>query len=431
MKLSSFFLFVATGLILCTSLSAQQYHDALAFGLKGNVKECKVVSAKDGSSADDPHGFYSLSFSRDGKLSAWDDPRDSLYDAVRSGGLLTSITKEDYTEATKEYRFRYHNGIVVGHYILCEDFVLFVLPTEETEVIHFLKNGENSNFFIEAISYNTISDELCSFIDKQFKTYYNQSFDDDETFSVGECRILKLDSHGNYVLLDKERILGSWYKFESSDTIKRIITYWDDEPATAKTTQATEKPKAIPTPKPEPKPIITEKTPGLRPATPKELSVQDLITRPFGVLSQNSRKLSRNQLLYDLSDYGWVDKDQNNLKINLRASDGYDMVFLGKVPNWAYSEFEYDYDTLNYDTEKTALIRFGYQFTFDKRMEAERFIHQIVDLLKAEGINMIKVKKYHAFKGRFKNSEIYLSNSADPNAIFLFISYKVLGNWIQ
>ncbi len=88
MKQLSFFLFVTTGLIPCISLSAQQYHDALAFGLKGNVKECKVLDAEGGSERFDPLGCYSLSFSRDGKLTAWNDHKDNFFDVVRSGGHL-------------------------------------------------------------------------------------------------------------------------------------------------------------------------------------------------------------------------------------------------------------------------------------------------------------------------------------------------------
>jgi hypothetical protein len=317
---------------------------------------------------------------------------------------------------------------LAGFYILSwEDDDIFF--REEDTFVSVISEGANNSL---TNSYFGVGDVIPDFTKLIRQELYNggdilprlEKYVNENMSYVNEYRsftdnytIEGRDSHGNYTILANE----------DGASIKRIITYWDDEPASAKPNQATEKPSADPAPKP----AITEKTPGLRPATPKELSILDLITRPFGVLSQNSRKLSRKQLLYDLSDYGWIDNDQDNLKINLRARDGYDMVILGKVPDWAYSDFVYDYDDHYYDTEKTALTSFGYSFEFDKGKDANKFIHQLVDLLKAEGINMTEVKKYHAFKGRFKNSEIYLSNSVNRNHVSLFINYQVLGTWIQ
>jgi hypothetical protein len=113
MKLTSFFLFVATGLILCATLHAQQYHDAAAFGLKGNVKECKVVDAKDGSASYDPHLFSTVSFTREGKLVSWfEDSRNArdlvlcITDVIRDKNqqpLLFELKESSYR--TKSYFF--------------------------------------------------------------------------------------------------------------------------------------------------------------------------------------------------------------------------------------------------------------------------------------------------------------------------------------
>ncbi len=421
MKLTSSFLFVATGLILCTSLSAQQYHDAAAFGLKGNVKECKVVKNEDGSStAWDPHNFSKLSFTKDGRLEFWaedsynnDNRVKYISDYVRSNGLLTGFNYSVTSDDSRTYGFYYKEGQLFGYdCVYCEDDSVFGY-IEDTSVSAFFFTGSDS-FTNKFFGIGNNSKQVDKIIEDGFKkgvdffpnlkTYYEEDgflsfFYTSRSFAT-DYVIKERDSHGNYTILTTNN---------SSDSIRRIITYWDDEP----------------------KPAITEKTPGLRPATPKELSILDLITRPFGVLSQNSRKLSRKQLLYDLSDYGWVDKDKETLKINLRARDGYDMVILGKVPNWAYSEFDYNYDDHDYDTEKTALTSFGYHFIFDKRRESMEFVRRLLSLLEGEGINMKENRKYKYYEGKYGKSIVFLSPT--PEGVYLRIRYKTYSpsDWIE
>ncbi len=421
MKLTSSFLFVATGLILCTSLSAQQYHDAAAFGLKGHVKECKVVKNEDGSStAWDPHNFSKLSFTKDGRLEFWaedsynnDNRVKYISDYVRSNGLLTGFNYSVTSDDSRTYGFYYKEGQLFGYdCVYCEDDSVFGY-IEDTSVSAFFFTGSDS-FTNKFFGIGNNSKQVDKIIEDGFKkgvdffpnlkTYYEEDgflsfFYTSRSFAT-DYVIKERDSHGNYTILTTNN---------SSDSIRRIITYWDDEP----------------------KPAITEKTPGLRPATPKELSILDLITRPFGVLSQNSRKLSRKQLLYDLSDYGWVDKDKETLKINLRARDGYDMVILGKVPNWAYSEFDYNYDDHYYDTEKTALTSFGYHFKFDKRRETMDFVRRLLSLLEAEGINLKENRKYKFYEGNYGKSIVFLSPT--PEGVYLRIRYKTYSpsDWIE
>jgi hypothetical protein len=421
MKLTSSFLFVATGLILCTSLSAQQYHDAAAFGLKGNVKECKVVKNEDGSStAWDPHNFSKLSFTKDGRLEFWaedsynnDNRVKYISDYVRSNGLLTGFKYSVTSDDSRTYVFYYKEGQLFGYdCVYCEDDSVFGY-IEDTSVSAFFFTGSDS-FTNKFFGIGNNSKQVDKIIEDGFKkgvdffpnlkTYYEEDgflsfFYTSRSFAT-DYVIKERDSHGNYTILTTNN---------SSDSIRRIITYWDDEP----------------------KPAITEKTPGLRLATPKELSILDLITRPFGVLSQNSRKLSRKQLLYDLSDYGWVDKDKETLKINLRARDGYDMVILGKVPNWAYSEFDYNYDDHDYDTEKTALTSFGYHFIFDKRRESMEFVRRLLSLLEGEGINMKENRKYKYYEGKYGKSIVFLSPT--PEGVYLRIRYKTYSpsDWIE
>ena len=449
MKLTSSFLFVATGLILCTSLSAQQYHDAAAFGLKGHVKECKVVYAESGSATEDPHGFASLSFSKEGKLediiieAYQSEYTRKITNIERSEGMLTGFNQtfavslggdmyvDDYL-----LNFHYKGGRSIGLYVDNEHGRIdksgnLGYYSNVYQVYTFAESGKDSfnrGFF--AVADIVPTGEFMALIEDGFdkgedllpklETYAVESDDLDygQYNSLSTKYIIKgRDSHGNYTILTDE----------DGESIKRIITYWDDEPASARISQSTSKPSAAPTSKP----AITEKTPGLRPATPKELSILDLITRPFGVLSQNSRKLSRKQLLYDLSDYGWVDKGHEYLRINLRARDGYDMVILGKVPDWAYSDFEYDYDDHYYDTEKTALTSFGYHFKFDKRRETMDFVRRLLSLLEAEGINLKENRKYKFYEGNFGKSIVVLSPT--PEGVYLKIRYKTFypSDWIE
>ena len=86
--------------------------------------------------------------------------------------------------------------------------------------------------------------------------------------------IKERDSHGNYTILTSE---------QSSESIRRIITYWDDEPASDEPTSA--------------KPVqassysITSTAPGIKLSTSKELTLKDLISKPLGVIDNPSKSL--------------------------------------------------------------------------------------------------------------------------------------------
>ena len=445
MKLSSFFLFVATGLILCTSLSAQQYHDAAAFGLKGNVKECKAISARDGSD-EDPHGFFSLSFSKDGELeSIKKNPSDRgrISDIVRSNGLLMGfkyVIKDSSSGQLFDIRFRYKGSKLTGFYTLIThglidahgDFDLSYF--DQGYQVHYFPEAGKDSFKEEFLAVTGIifKDRFTALIEEGFKQGGNfipklksvaeelWKWDLDDILLGGygpnsittDYIIDTRDSHGNYTLLTDD----------DGKFIKRFITYWDDEPATAKTTKATPKPAAAPAPKP----AITEKTHGLRPATPKELSVEDLITRPFGVLSRNSSKLSMEQILYDLSDYGWNYKinDVTN-SIDLTATSGYDMTFQGMVP-----------ESVSADFVSNKLCFLSYTFHPSNRKEATKFQKKVIALLKAEGVELPSKPSF----GRTRWSSIYnksLIGIGEPSGpdplvtIILCVSYVQDGKWIE
>lgn len=281
-------LLAVTGLFSSLFLSAQQYRDAAAFGLKGNVKECKVISLKSGNSVEDPHLFSLVSFTREGRLSVWtsksNDPKyDEFFDPVHSDGLLTSIKCKDVTKTVTEYRFRYHDGILKGFYTL-EDggYDYFFGELRFTDVNHYWTQGKSDYFIYQQFHYKTIGDELNSYIEKEFKkgedvSFSLEGYEGGKVFRLSECTIREKDSHGNYVLFDMYNIGGS------VTTIKRIITYWDDEPASDEPTSA--------------KPVqtssysITSTAPGIKLSTSKELTLKDLISKPLGVIENPSKSL--------------------------------------------------------------------------------------------------------------------------------------------
>ncbi len=261
MKLTSSFLFVATGLILCATLHAQQYHDAAAFGLKGNVKECKVVDAADGSAASDDHHFSFLGFTSDGKLDRWSDSYldinrvSYLSEIDRSGGRLDGFLYDD----CEDYRFHYSGGTLTGYSNSCLDYFIDII--EFTEVCTFHDDGKDS-FSVKSFMVEYSSTELDSVIKKGFNSgkdifpilaaYCDSHSLDKYQAYIKRYIIRERDSHGNYTLL---------YNTKSGKSFKRIITYWDDEPTSAKPTQAPKSPVTETTPK---KTVTTSNTTGIK-----------------------------------------------------------------------------------------------------------------------------------------------------------------------
>lgn len=398
-------LLVVTGLFSSLFLSAQQYHDAAAFGLKGNVKECKVISLKSGNSVEDPHLFSLVSFTREGRLSVWtsksNDPNyDEFFDPVHSDGLLTSIKCKDVTKTVTEYRFRYHDGILKGFYTL-EDggYDYFFGELRFTEVNHYWTQGKSDYFIYQHILYKTIGDELNSYIEEEFKkgedvTFSLDGYEGGKVMRLSECTIREKDSHGNYVLFDMYNIGGS------VTTIKRIITYWDDEPASVKPASAK--------PVQAPKPVVTETAPekaevaknvevtktveDFRAATPKELSASDILTRPFGVLPTERWRCSMDQILSDLSRYGWKTKIDNEFSFsytieldNILDKSGYDLSVLGVVPFSVTARFREDGKELS---------SMSYSLSSKNHKEAREFCDRLISYLRSAGVDFPEPSKH-------------------------------------
>jgi hypothetical protein len=401
-------LLAVTGLFSSLFLSAQQYRDAAAFGLKGNVKECKVISLKSGNSVEDPHLFSLVSFTREGRLSVWtsksNDPKyDEFFDPVHSDGLLTSIKCKDVTKTVTEYRFRYHDGILKGFYTL-EDggYDYFFGELRFTTVNHYWTQGKSDYFIYQQFHYKTIEDELNSYIEKEFKkgedvSFSLEGYEGGKVFRLSECTIREKDSHGNYVLFDMYNIGGS------VTTIKRIITYWDDEPASDEPTPTPKPPVTETAPKNTPKaePAQTPKTEevpskelpsGFRSATPKELSFSDILTRPFGVLPADRWRCPMDQILSELSRYGWKTKTDKKISSiqtielnNLLDKSGYDLSVLGVIPFSVTAWFR---------EGGKELSSMWYSISSKNHKEALRFCDRLISSLRSEGVNLPEPTKY-------------------------------------
>ena len=234
-SLRSYLLLAVIGFFSSLSLSAQQYHDAAAFGLKGNVKECKLV---DGSYSE-PHYFVKqLSFSKDGKLSKWDDK--VILDAVRSGGLLTSIKYETSfynMNTTHEDRFYYRDGRLTGIYARSRGQL-----NNTTEVFHYWTDVKKGDiFYAEYFDSSTIIEMSSSSIEEQLKksgdltSFIGKNYNWDVSWKR-EYTIIESDSHGNYVLLTSAYFNGTK---TITSSVKRIITYWDEPSGETKQTSST------------------------------------------------------------------------------------------------------------------------------------------------------------------------------------------------
>lgn len=232
-----FLLLVCAGLFFTHPLSAQQYHDAAAFGLEGNVKECKAFNAKDGSGASDPYNFSELSFKRDGQLEFFTETsaykKKRVYNHYRSNGMLTSFECDFDTEDSlycRRFNFRYKGNQLFGYYCFSEEYHLkdnSYVPKEYAWGNAYYYKGDNSFTakYFKILARNPhgliyiLEDEFAKGDDflPNFQSTHPGRLRSETTNYV----IAERDSHGNCTLLTNT---------DSGYSIKRFITYWDDTP---------------------------------------------------------------------------------------------------------------------------------------------------------------------------------------------------------
>ncbi|MBR0223641.1 MAG: hypothetical protein IJL93_05125 [Bacteroidales bacterium] len=401
MKRSSFCLCVAIGLLTGTFLSAQEYRDAAAFGLKGKVKECSVRQ-ENGSIGFSPYDYSKLSFDEDGKLEHWsiDFGLDRgnrvrhLSDFTRPGGILTGFTYSLTPEDSNKYHFRYRNDKLLFRYRLYSEFDSIFGYIDSTEGYLFTK-VDGDTFVRVFFSIDVVNDHVTSLIEKNYTNsvdlltaldLYAESTMSSLDTSRTTYKVLEKDAHGNFTkLIDTE----------DGRVTYQTITYWDapapstpssaaapavttTPPATAKPSEPAEKPQA-------PKPA--EETADFRAAAPKDLSFEDIVTRPFGVLPTDRRRCSRKQILSDLSKYGWKVTDRyGSFKVD--KAGGYDLAILGEIPYDAGASF------FGGDDQPGELYGFYYTFLFKTSKQAKQFTEKMISYLRSEGVEIPDPSKY-------------------------------------
>ena len=131
------------------------------------------------------------------------------------------------------------------------------------------------------------------------------------------------------------------------------------------------------------------KSTGYRESTPKELSFDDIVTRPFGVLPKDRKKSTMEQILSDLANYDWKIVTDNKLhSIELQKAGGYDMTILGEIPHSARSHF------FGVKGNETELYSFSYAFIFKNHKQASQFAERLLSFLRAEGVELPDTSKY-------------------------------------
>ena len=359
------------------SAVVQQYHDAESFGLKGHVRKCEVVDEQDGSDATDPFCFKELGFVNDGRLSWWNydgwEVSQSIFkDIVRTPQGSLDCFSYPTTYLSINYRFFYKGGKPYGLSIskFEEDSFLGALygPELETTIVIWSDTGKDS-FCVKKIVIKDRSKEIDKIIEKEFSKGGDilggilRLIPDKNRFSSfpDENYIIKeKDSHGNPTAFTRK---------EDGRTIRRTITYWDDKPSSSTTTQVTPKPSATP--------------------VSKELSFEDIVTRPFGVLPKDRKKSTMEQILSDLANYDWkIVADNKYHSIELQKAGGYDMTILGEIPHAARANF------FGVKGNETELYGFSYSFIFKNHKQASQFAERLLSFLRAEGVELPDTIKY-------------------------------------
>ena len=144
----------------------------------------------------------------------------------------------------------------------------------------------------------------------------------DRDYSQTKYIIKTRDSHGNYTLLTDE---------ENGKSIKRIITYWDDEPASNYS--------------------ITSTAPGIKLSTSKELTLKDLISKPLGVIENPSKSL------WGIDPEKVIEYTQENKE--WKCTESYGIYSIKEGFNWTFKGYSLDVDVRKY---KYVNYSYGYGY---------------------------------------------------------------------
>ena len=276
LPLKLFALLAIPELFLCLSLSAQEYHDAEAFGLKGHVRECKVSVEPEGSYKSNPYCFRELYFAKDGSFVGVTADylhagSDLIKEIQRSGDGDLERLFFSVKDFELDYHFYYHCGELYG-VMVCEDehdslLSIFYDPTVECKV-DIWTPWSSSELIRNRITYSDWTPEITAIVDEEFSKGNNilteiqdrASKDSFKSLDHLHYDIKETDSHGNSTLLVCK---------EDGRTYKREITYWDD---------------ALVTPR-------EKKGPSFKLSTSKKLTLSDMLSKPLGIIENPSKSI--------------------------------------------------------------------------------------------------------------------------------------------
>lgn len=164
----------------------------------------------------------------------------------------------------------------------------------------------------------------------------------------------------------------------------------------------------------------------------KVITIEDLISRPFGILSSECKKASyesvREMIDKALSYHNWKLSAGTNRSISINSFTGYDMSVLGIVPDSVEASFYLS------GQQKSQLSAFSYLFEFKQFNEAKAFSDKLIVALESMGVNM-PVKNNdigNRRKARYNGRDIVISMPQKRSATVLIeIRYMEDGIWIE
>ena len=334
-SLSLSLLLISVGLFFSLALSAQQYHDAATFGLKGNVKEVKVIHQKTGDLSRDIHGFSELSFGRDGRLERWNHLGEDFIipDDGREGTLLVH-GHHPSEDASADVYFLYDRensgNQAYGYYEIGHirfdylDWLLYGIEDEDAYRVSVLFETADEvledriDFSIppkydakdlikdaledggKILGMDLIRDNLSYYISEEgFEEYKSK---------LEEYKISARDSHGNYTVLDG--------KDNQAYSIKRVITYWDESPegpkqnsSSSKSSSSTASKSTSTTPKANDTPSTVVPKPPQKKVV-KYITTENIVDNPFCCVEGNWDSITVQSLLRQLKEHGYSEPDK-------------------------------------------------------------------------------------------------------------------------
>lgn len=153
--------------------------------------------------------------------------------------------------------------------------------------------------------------------------------------------------------------------------------------------------------------------------TDKTMTFIQMVKRPFGVLPENSKGKTMEEIEKELAQYPiWkISKSGISSDLEVKSTNGYDMRFLNVVPERADCSFKKS-------TSTSELTNFRYSFSFDKKKDAESFREKVLTELKSIG-SQIENNYYGTddVKAEYGNSYILVSYSKNTKIVRITINY--------